>query len=140
MERRKKVCFVSDKNTCRSIIAEVYLRKHGRDRFEVQSFGLSADRVHYLVQQALIKRDLNPNYSFSKVYDVIENQKFDYIVLMHPSLKDKLPRINYDYQLITWNFEPLHFQGRDEEAISKDIDHLCTQIESAVKTFLEKNR
>lgn len=140
MERRKKVCFVSDKNTCRSIIAEVCLRKYGRDYFEVQSFGLTADRVHYLVQQVLTKRDINPNYSFSKVYDVIENQKFDYIVLMHPGLKEKLPQINYEHQLITWNFEPVRLDGRDEEAVSKDIDQLCTQIESTVKTFVEKNR
>ncbi len=140
MERRKKVCFVSDQNTCRSIIAEVYLRKYGRDRYEVQSFGLSADRVHFLVQQALTKRDINPNYSFSKVYDVIENQKFDYVVLMHPALKDKLPRINYDYQLITWNFDPLPLNGRDEEALSKDIDHLCDQIEARVKTFVKENK
>ncbi|MCK6623232.1 MAG: hypothetical protein HUU32_18940 [Calditrichaceae bacterium] len=139
MERRKKVCFVSDQNTCRSIIAEVYLRNHGRDRFEVQSFGLSADRVHFLVQQALTKREINPNYSFSKVYDVIENQKFDYVVLLHPSLKDKLPRINYDYQLLTWNFDPLLLNGRDEEAISQDIARLCDQIEARVKTFVKEN-
>ena len=139
MERRKKVCFVSDQNTCRSIIAEVYLRNYGRDRFEVQSFGLSADRVHFLVQQALTKREINPNYSFSKVYDVIENQKFDYVVLLHPSLKDKLPRINYDYQLLTWNFDPLLLNGRDEEAISQDIARLCDQIEARVKTFVKEN-
>lgn len=99
MERRKKVCFVSNDNTCRSIIAELYLRHLGREFFEVQSFGITANRVHHLVQKVMAKRDINPNYSFSKVYDVVANQTFDIIVLMHQDLNERLPRIPYNHEL-----------------------------------------
>ena len=124
---RKNVCFVSQNNTCRSIIAETYLRKYGRQYFEVQSCGLKADRVHYLVQQALTRRDINPNYSFSKVYEVIENQKFDIFVLMHQDLKEKLPRITYEYEAVTWDFEAIELDNRDEDQITQDIENSLRQ-------------
>lgn len=138
MERRKKVCFVSEKNTCRSIIAELYLRKLGREFFEVQSFGLIAERVHYLVQRVMAGRDINPNYSFSKVYDVVENQKFDIIVLMQQNLKEKLPKIPYKYELLAWNFEAVDFQTGDEDRIAKDIESLSDRIEKQITEFIAK--
>lgn len=138
MDKRKKVCFVSDNNTCRSIIAEVSLRHLARQYFEVQSFGLKADRVHYLVANVLQSRDLNPNYSFSKVYEVVENQKFDIIVLMHPSLKEKLPRIDYDHELLVWDFEAIALSADDEDRHRKALESLCDAIVKQVKTFVEK--
>lgn len=138
MERRKKVCFVSNDNTCRSIIAELYLRNSGKQYFEVQSFGLTADRVHHLVRKVMSDRDINPNYSFSKVFEVIENQRFDIIVLMHQDLKEKLPKMPYDYELVTWNFEPVNFQASDEDQITKEIETLSDWIEKQVKSFIEK--
>lgn len=138
MERRKKVCFVSKDNTCRSIIAELYLRHLGREYFDVQSFGLTANRVHYLVQDVMAKRDINPNYSFSKVYDVVENQTFDIIVLMHQDIKEPLPRIPYKYEPVSWNFEPINFTDREEDQVTKDIENLSDQIEKQVTDFIAK--
>jgi arsenate reductase len=138
MERRKKVCFVSKDNTCRSIIAELYLRHLGREYFEVQSFGLTANRVNHLVQKVMTGRDINPNYSFSKVYDVVSNQTFDIIVLMNPELKEQLPRISYNHELVSWNFEPLNLTDREDDQTTKDIESLSDQIEKQVKDFIAK--
>ncbi|RMH80238.1 MAG: hypothetical protein D6681_18650 [Calditrichaeota bacterium] len=135
--KRKGVCFVSDRNTCRSLIAEVYLRKLGREYFEVHSFGLEADRMHYLVREVLEERGLNPNYSFSKKYEVIKNQRFDIFVLMHPSLQEKLPRIPYEYRLEVWNFEPVALDQGDEQKVKETLHELCDQIEKRVKEFIE---
>jgi protein-tyrosine-phosphatase len=138
MERRRKICFVSKDNTCRSIIAELHLRNLGRQFFEVQSFGLTADRVHHSVQNVMLGRDINPNYSFSKVFEVIENQRFDIIVLMHQDLKEKLPEIPYDYELLTWDFDPVDFRGSDEDQITEEIETLSDRVEKQVKSFIEK--
>lgn len=138
MERRKGVCFVSKDNTCRSIIGELYLRKLGKQYFEAQSFGLTADRVHPLVQKVMRERDINPNYSFSKVFEVIENQRFAIIVLMHQDLKESLSRIPYDYELVTWDFEAVDFQSSEEDQITKEIENLSDRIEEQVKDFVER--
>ncbi len=139
MTARKSVCFVSEENTCRSIIAEVYLRKHGRQYFEVQSFGLHPNRVHFLVKRVLTNRGVNPDYSFSKAYEVIENQRFDYFVLMHPDLKERMPEIPYDHQLITWNFEKIDLESDEAGAeAEKRLHQLCDEIEKQVLSFIEQ--
>lgn len=138
MGNRKSVCFISDNNTCRSIIAEVYLRSLAREHFEVHSFGMKADRVNYLVANVLKQRGQDPNYSFSKVYEVIENQKFDYFILMNQELKEVLPAINYDHELIGWDIPKLALDGDDEEQLLKDLNTLCDKIEDQVKTFISK--
>ncbi len=123
---------------CRSIIAEVLWRKHGRQHFEVQSFGIQADRVHYLVKEVLSLRGLNPNYSFSKKYEVIENQRFDIIILMHQSLAEMLPGIPYEYELLSWNFEELNLQKfEDPQKLKEEMNSLCDKIEKKVIEFVE---
>ncbi len=137
MTTRKSVCFVSEENTCRSIIAEVYLRKHGRQYFEVQSFGLYPNRVHYLVKRVLSNRGVNPNYSFSKAYEVIENQRFDFFILMHPDLKERMPEIAYEHQLIIWEFEKIDLESIEAEAeAEKLLNQLSDEIEKQVLAFI----
>lgn len=140
MSSRKMVCFVSEKNTCRSIIAEAYLRKLGREHFEAQSFGLNADRVHYLVKEVLAARGVNPNYVFSKNFEVIENQRFQYLVLMQKDLAEQLPTIPGVQETVVWDFPPLALEGSDENQLRQDLNNLCDKIEAQVADFIEKHR
>ncbi len=139
MDKRESVCFVSEKNICRSIIAELYLRKLGRQHFDVHSFGLQADRVHYLVIEVMRERGIDPSYSFSKVYQVISNQRFDYVVLMHPSLQESLPRIPYEYKQEVWEAAPVDLSREDEDEIKADLRKTADEIEALVKQFIEKH-
>ncbi|RMF60269.1 MAG: hypothetical protein D6748_04515 [Calditrichaeota bacterium] len=139
MDSRKAVCFVSEENICRSIIAEVYLRKLAKQYFEVQSFGFSPDRVHFLVSKVLKDRGLRPDYSFSKSYDVISRQRFDYFVLMEPGLKDKMPAIPYEHEMVVWDVEKLDLDAfEDENEAIQALNELCDKIESKVKEFVTK--
>ncbi|RMG62036.1 MAG: hypothetical protein D6715_12650 [Calditrichaeota bacterium] len=137
---RKNVAFFSERNVCRSIIAEAYLRRLGRPYFNAHSFGIRPDRVHYLVREVLESRGFNLNYFFSKYYEVIENQKFDIIVLMHPSLEEKLPEIPYPYEKLVWEFEDPTARQLDRETMRREIEALCDAVESRVKAFVDQYR
>ncbi len=135
---RKNVAFFSERNVCRSIIAEAYLRRLGRPYFNAHSFGLQPDRVHYLVREVLESRGFNLNYFFSKYFEVIENQTFDIIVLMHPSLEEKLPAIPYAFEKLVWEFEDPTRRPLDREAMRQEIETLCDRIEASVKALLNQ--
>jgi len=140
MNNRKSVVFVSDKNTCRSIIAEVILRKIGQGKFDVHSFGFLNDKMNFLVEKFLKEKGYNLNYSFSKRFEVIENQHFDVVVLMNSSLREKLPKLPYDYRLIVWEYEDLKLKNGDNSDKNKDIEKLyndlTTRIEDEHKQWL----
>ena len=136
MARKKMVAFVSQRNACRSIIAEAYAKRLGQETFECFSFGLESDRVHYLVQEVLQSRGFRMTYYFSKRYEVVERQPLDLIILLHPSLKEKLPGIPYPHEVISWEFEDPTLQEGSEEEMKRAIEKLCDAIEQKVKDLV----
>ncbi len=140
MSKRKLVAFMSDRNMCRSLIAEAYLKRHGRDAFEAISFGIKPNRIHYLVHEVLTERGFNLNYYFSKRYEVIERQPFEILVLMHPSLKEKVPQISRQVESEVWEFEDPTVKDIPEAEMKKEIEKLADAIEAKVKAFIEKHR
>jgi len=138
MTRRKSVAFVSEKNSCRSIIAQAYLFKLGNEHFEGNSFGLEPNRVHYLVREVLEEKGFNMNFYFSKAFEVIQNQKFDIVVTMHPTVTEKLPELPYQYELVEWDFIDPTVKDISETDMKMEIEDLCSAIESSVEKFVEK--
>lgn len=140
MDRKKYIVFVSETNACRSILAEAFMKRHGKGRFESLSFGISASRVHYLVREYLEAQGFNMNYYFSKVYDVIENQPMDLMVVMHPDITPRLPLPEGKIEKIEWNFEDPTTKNLEEPALRKEIEKLAVEIEKKVKDLIARYR
>ncbi len=136
MSKRKMVAFVSERNMCRSLIAEAYLKRHGRDAFEAISFGLKPNRIHYLVHEVLSERGFNLNYYFSKRYEVVERQPIDILVVMHPDVKSQLPTISGNFLEEVWEFEDPTQQDLPEAEMKQAIEQLADAIEEKVKSFI----
>ncbi|MEJ2636909.1 MAG: hypothetical protein P8184_16670 [Calditrichia bacterium] len=137
MAGKKRIVFVSDKNSCRSIIAQAHALHLGFDKVDAQSFGLEPNRVHYLVAEVLREKGIDMNFFFSKAWEVVEHQRFDIFVAMNPSVKEELPAISYDYQVIEWNFEDPTRKQISEEEMKKEIEKLSGEIEQRVKELIE---
>jgi protein-tyrosine-phosphatase len=137
MARKKMVFFVSEKNSCRSIIAQAFLLKHGFDYFDSQSFGLKPDRIHYLVLEVLQEQNFNTTFYFSKGYDMVKHQPTDILVSLHPSLKASLPLISAGYQFVQWTFEDPTKDQLPESKIKEKIVALTNSLEKAVLKFIQ---
>lgn len=131
------VFFVSEKNSCRSIIAQAYMLKDGFDHFDCQSFGLKPDRIHYLVLEVLQERDFNPTFYFSKGFDMVKHQPADILISLHPSLQVDLPPISSDPQFIQWNFEDPTASKLSESKIKEKIVGLADLLEKEVLKFIQ---
>jgi protein-tyrosine-phosphatase len=138
MARKKMVLFVSEKNSCRSIIAQAYLLKHGFDYFDSQSFGLRPDRIHYLALEVLQEQNFNTTFYFSKGYDMIKHQPVDILVSLHPALKSNLPPITAGYQFVQWTFEDPTSEQLLESKVKEKIVTLTNSIEKAVLKFIQE--
>jgi arsenate reductase len=137
MARKKMVFLVSEKNCCRSIIAQAYLLKHGFDYFDCQSFGLKPDRIHYLVQEVLQERGFNSIFYFSKGFDMVKHQPVDILISVHPSLQADLPKIPLDHQFIQWNFDDPTTLKLLESEIKAKISELADSLEKEVLKFIQ---
>ncbi len=137
MAGKKRIAFVSERNVCRSQIAQACAQKLTQDRMDIQSFGVKPDRIHYLVKEVLDEKGHNTTFLFSKAYEVVERQQFDILVFMHAGLKEQLPDIPYEYTSIEWDFEDPTLRNVPEEDMKKDIEKLYQAIENKVSEFIK---
>lgn len=137
MSSKKMVFFVSEKNSCRSIIAQAYLLKHGFEYFDSQSFGLNPDRIHYLVLEVMQERNFNMNFYFSKGYDMVKHQKADFLIVMHPALNDRLPHFPVNCKRLEWNYDDPTAKELSESDIKEEIKNLADAIEKSVQKFIQ---
>ncbi len=137
MAEKKQIAFVSERNVCRSLIAQACAQTYTKDAMNIHSFGFKPDRIHYLVKQVLDEKGHNTTFLFSKAYEVVERQKFDLIVLMNSDIKENLPDIPYSYELIEWNFEDPTLRQIPEEDMKKDIEKLYQAIDKEVRKLMD---
>ena len=77
---KKRVLFICSKNSCRSQMAEAFLRKHGGKDFEAFSAGLQADVVDPMAKQVMEELGYSIEGQFSKSLDRYLNDRFSYLI------------------------------------------------------------
>lgn len=134
---KKQIAFVSDRNSCRSIIASALALKMTDEKMNIQSFGIRPDRVNYMVQEVMAEKGYNMTFFFSKDFEVVARQKFDIIVAMDSEVAEQLPKIPFYYQLVKWQYEDPTREGLSEEELKAKVIALYDALEKEVRQFIE---
>lgn len=77
---KKRVLFICSRNSCRSQMAEAFLRNLGRSEFEVFSAGLEADEIDPIAKQVMEEIGYSLEGQFSKSLDRYLNDRFSYLI------------------------------------------------------------
>lgn len=110
---KRRVLFLCNANSARSLMGEVLLRHMAGDRFESFSAGTEPDEPHALTLEALNKQGLSTQDLHSKSLDTFENETFDYVIV----LCDKAQQACRDWQGNVG--EKLYWDIRDPRLINK---------------------
>ncbi|NIO11253.1 MAG: arsenate reductase ArsC [Deltaproteobacteria bacterium] len=114
--KRKRVIFLCTHNSCRSQMAEGFLRHHGGDRFEVFSAGISPSSVHPMASEVMAERGIDLSGQRSKSVDEFLGQSFDFIVTTCDDARDKCPVFPGPGQRLHWGLtDPAVASGSREE-------------------------
>ncbi|WP_165857733.1 metalloregulator ArsR/SmtB family transcription factor [Marinobacter sp. JSM 1782161] len=101
---QRRVLFVCNSNSARSLMAEAVLRDIAPDRFEVASAGTSPEAPHPLALQCLEEAELATSALHSKSIDSVKNEHWDYIItLCDKAVREPLP-LDSVGQTIAWDF------------------------------------
>ncbi|MBC8186466.1 arsenate reductase ArsC [candidate division KSB1 bacterium] len=129
---KKKVLFLCTGNSCRSQIAEGYLRHFAGEKFEVLSAGLEPGKVN--PNAILVMKEDNVDISSNTSDDINSfiKEKFDYIITVCDNAKENCPYFAGNALRIHWSFEdPADATGSDEEvlAVFREVrDQIKTKI------------
>jgi arsenate reductase len=112
----KRVLFLCSHNSARSQMAEGFLRALAADRFEVQSAGTRATRVHPLAIAAMKEAGIDISRQRSKSVDEV-GEGWDVVVTVCDSHCPIPPRSGMK---LSWRFpDPSLAGGTDEEKLAE---------------------
>lgn len=139
MNDKLKVLVLCTGNSCRSQMAEAFLRRHGGERIEAFSAGLSPKPIHPLTLQVLHEVGIDTSNLHSKpLKGFLGRESFQYAIIVCEQAQQNSPRIFPSaLNRLYWPFEdPAACGGMPDEVLAKFRD-IRDQIEHQVITWLE---
>ena len=135
---KKKVLFLCTGNSCRSQMAEGFLRHMGGDEYEVYSAGVDPAEVNPLSVKVMEEVGIDISDQVSQSADEFIGKKFDYVVTVCDNAKQTCPVFPGEYKKVHWDLEdPAEAEGTGEEVL-RVFRAIRDRIKSNVSEFLEK--
>jgi len=117
--RRERVLVLCTHNSARSQMAEGFIRALAGDRFEVESAGTEATRVHPLAVRAMDEVGIDLRGHTSKTLDRFLADKWDYVITVCDSANERCPLFPGVAARLHWSFDdPSAAQGTEEERLA----------------------
>ena len=119
---KDKVLFLCTGNSCRSQMAEAFLRQIAGNRFEVFSAGLEPTTIHPMTYKVMAEVGFDLNGQRAKSVDeYLGKVKFQYLITVCDDADKNCPTVWPGMvSRMHWSFEdPARFIGSEEEKLSK---------------------
>ncbi|OJA04946.1 arsenate reductase ArsC [Halomonas sp. QHL1] len=112
---KRRVLFLCNANSARSLMGEALLRHLADDRFEAFSAGSEPDEPHALTLEVLHKHGLPTEGLRSKSLDEFESETFDFVII----LCDKAQQACRDWQgkageVLFWDIRDPRLIGKSD--------------------------
>ena len=139
----KKVLFLCTGNSCRSQMAEGFLREYGSDKFNAYSAGTEpAERVHPLAVQVMAEKGIDiGNQEPKNVGQYLGRLPVRHLIIVCSGANEKCPRIfpgmmNRHF----WPFDdPAVFVGSPNATLEK-FRTVRDEIEARIKDWLKESQ
>lgn len=137
---KKKVLILCTGNSCRSQMAEEFLRNLGGDNFNVVSAGIKPSQVHPLAIKVMSEVSINISQHRSKSVDEFIGQKFNYVITVCDNARQTCPIFPGQYEKIHWDVEdPAETEGSEEEKLTV-FRNIRDQIKENILKFLSSKQ
>ncbi|AFH60383.1 arsenate reductase (thioredoxin) [Paenibacillus caseinilyticus] len=132
---KKLVYFLCTGNSCRSQIADGFLKQLGSDKYEVKSAGLEAHGLNPRAVQVMKEAGVDISGHTSDVIDPQLLNRADYVITLCGHADEHCPVIsNKDVVKWHWGFEdPAKATGTEEEVMAK-----FREVRDSIKQRMEQ--
>ena len=113
-----KVLFLCTGNSCRSQMAEGFLRELAGERCESFSAGVAPTAINPLAIKVMDEEGIDITGQVSQSADEFKNQEFDYVVTVCDNARQACPVYPGEYKSLHWELEdPADAEGTEEEKL-----------------------
>ncbi|MGD0060047.1 MAG: arsenate reductase ArsC [Verrucomicrobiia bacterium] len=133
---KQRVLFLCTGNSCRSHMAEGWLRTLGGDDFEVFSAGSKpAGYVHSLAIEAMQEVGIDVSRHHSKSLEEFIGQPFDYVITLCDNAREACPAFSGAAHQLHWGFDdPAHASGTNDEK-RRVFRRVRDELENRIRGF-----
>lgn len=138
---KKLVYFLCTGNSCRSQMADGFLKALGSDKFEVRSAGLEAHGLNPRAVAAMKEAGIDISGHTSDVIDPELLARADYIITLCGHANDHCPAVRND-KAVRWHWgfdDPARATGTEEEVTAK-FREVRDAIRSRIERFVEEGQ
>ncbi len=135
----KKVLVLCTGNSCRSQIAEGYLRYFAEQKAEIFSAGVETHGVNPKAIETMKEDGIDISHHTSNNIDEYRNIDFDFVITVCDNAKERCPFFPTKAQKFHYNFpDPAKATGSDDE-ISEEFRKVRQQIKEYCEKFVAEN-
>ncbi len=135
----KKILVLCTGNSCRSQIAEGYLRYFAGDKAEVYSAGIETHGVNPRAIETMKEDGIDISKHTSNNIDEYRNVDFDFVITVCDNAKERCPYFPAKAKKFHQNFtDPAKATGTEEE-IKEKFRQVRQQIKDYCKNFVADN-
>ena len=135
----KKVLVLCTGNSCRSQIAEGYLRYFAEQKAKIFSAGVETHGVNPKAIETMKEDGIDISHHTSNNIDEYRNIDFDFVITVCDNAKERCPFFPTKAQKFHYNFaDPAKATGNDEE-ISEEFRKVRQQIKEYCEKFVAEN-
>lgn len=137
---KKKVLFLCTGNSCRSQIAEGWLRHYAGDRVEVFSAGTKPAGLNPMAVAVMRECDIDISSHRSKHVDDLTQNDFLFVITVCDSAREACPVFPGALYQLHWSFEdPAAATGSDTKKLEV-FRRVRDQIAAHVRDFAQRER
>ncbi|OJU74750.1 MAG: protein tyrosine phosphatase [Bacteroidetes bacterium 47-18] len=136
---KKKILVLCTGNSCRSQIAEAYLRYFANDKADIYSAGVETHGVNPKAIAAMQEDNIDISNHTSNNIDEYRNIDFDLVITVCDNAKERCPFFPTKAKKVHQNFpDPAKATGTDGE-IKEQFRQVRQQIKDYCKQFVADN-
>jgi len=141
MEKKPLVYFLCTGNSCRSQIADGFLKALGSDKFEVKSAGLEAHGLNPRAVQVMSEAGVDISTNTSDVIDPEILNRADYVITLCGHADEHCPLIsNKNVTKWHWGFDdPAKATGTEDEIMAQ-FRTVRDSIKSRIEQFVKEGK
>jgi len=135
---KKQVLVLCTGNSCRSQIAEGYLRYFAKDKAEIYSAGVETHGVNPRAIATMEEDGIDISNHSSNNVDEYRNIDYDYVITVCDNAKERCPYFPTKAKKFHYNFpDPAKAKGTEEE-IKQEFKVVREMIKGYCKKFVEE--
>ena len=135
----KRILVLCTGNSCRSQIAEGYLRHFAKDKAEVYSAGIETHGVNPKAVAIMKEDGVDISHHTSNNVNEYRNIDFDFVITVCDNAKEQCPVFPSTAKKFHHNFpDPAKATGSEEE-IMQQFRNVRNEIKAYCKTFVAEN-